>query len=116
MYVYVYAPSMSADLLHLVIFSRLRRRIVEIVVLQCRVLSERVECRELLLHFGCYLASSFIVNPAFENAKASSKIITTALDLYFKGISLRKISDHLEQFYNFQINCSSVCRWIRKFT
>jgi putative transposase len=58
----------------------------------------------------------FIVNPAFENCKASAKIITTALDLYFKGISLRKVADHLKQFYNFQINCSSICRWIRKFT
>lgn len=57
----------------------------------------------------------FIVNPAFECAKASYKIITAAVDLYFKGISLRKITEHLKQFYNFQINSSSVCRWIRKF-
>jgi transposase-like protein len=58
----------------------------------------------------------FIVNPAFENAKASYKIITAAVDLCFKGISLRKIEEHLKQFYNFYINSSSVCRWIRKFT
>ena len=58
----------------------------------------------------------FIVNPAFENCKASSKIITAALDLYFKGVSLRKVADHLKQFYSFEINCSSICRWIKKFT
>jgi transposase-like protein len=28
----------------------------------------------------------FVVNPAFENAKASAKIITAAIDLYFKGV------------------------------
>ena len=28
------------------------------------------------------------------------KIITITLDLYFKGSSLRKISDHLKQFYD----------------
>jgi putative transposase len=58
----------------------------------------------------------FIVNPAFENCKATAKIITAALDLYFKGVSLRKVADHLKQFYSFQINSSSICRWIRKFT
>jgi hypothetical protein len=53
----------------------------------------------------------FVVNPAFENAKASAKIITTAIDLYFKGVSFRKISDHLKQFYSFEIHCSNVCRY-----
>jgi putative transposase len=56
----------------------------------------------------------FIINPAFENAKASYNVITAAVDLYF-NVSLRKIAEHLKQFYNFQINSSSVCRWIRKF-
>ena len=28
---------------------------------------------------------------------------------------MRKIADHLKQFYNFKINCSSICRWLRKF-
>jgi transposase-like protein len=58
----------------------------------------------------------FVINPAFENCKASAKVITAALDLYFKGVSLRKIAQHLKQMYSFQINSSSVCRWIRKFT
>ena len=57
----------------------------------------------------------FIVNPAFENCKASAKIITAAIDLYFKGVSLRKAADHLKQLYNFEVDYSSICRWIRKF-
>ena len=57
----------------------------------------------------------FTINPAFENSNASAKLITAAVDLYFKGVSLRKIADHLKQFYNFKINCSSICRWLRKF-
>ncbi|MEW6605623.1 MAG: SWIM zinc finger family protein, partial [Thermoproteota archaeon] len=57
----------------------------------------------------------FTFNPAFENAKASARIMTTAIDLYFKGISIRKIEDHLKQAYNFEIDNSSICRWIRKF-
>ena len=56
----------------------------------------------------------FIVNPAFEHAKASAKVITTAVDLYFKGVSLRKIAEHL-QAEGTEINYSSICHWIRKF-
>jgi putative transposase len=57
----------------------------------------------------------FIVNPAFENAKASAKTITEAIDLYFKGVSLRKIADHLKQAKGVDVNYSSICRWIRRF-
>ena len=57
----------------------------------------------------------FISNPAFENAKASAKTITEAIDLYFKGVSLRKIADHLKQAKGVDVNYSSICRWIRRF-
>ncbi|HEY7079109.1 MAG TPA: integrase core domain-containing protein [Nitrososphaeraceae archaeon] len=57
----------------------------------------------------------YTINRAFENSKASAKLITAAVDLYFKGVSLRKIADHLKQFYGFKINCSSICRWLLKF-
>jgi len=42
---------------------------------------------------------NFIVNPAFEGAKESVRVITAAIDLYFKGVSLRKASDHIKQLY-----------------
>lgn len=58
----------------------------------------------------------FIVNPGFENSKASAKIVNAALDLYFKGASIRKSAHHLKQLYAFSVNSSSICRWIRKFT
>lgn len=58
---------------------------------------------------------TFIVNPAFENSKESAKVITAAIDLYFKGVSLRKASDHIKQLYGVDVNFGSICRWIRKF-
>lgn len=45
-----------------------------------------------------------------------ARIVATTLDLYFKGISLRKISDHLKQFYALEVNFSTVYRWIVKYT
>jgi transposase-like protein len=48
--------------------------------------------------------------------KASPQIITASLDLFFKGVSLRKITDHVKQFYNLRVNCSTVLRWIQRYT
>jgi len=54
----------------------------------------------------------FVDNMFFERMKADPKIICLTLDLYFKGVSLRKISDHLKQFYNLDICFTTVFRWI----
>jgi putative transposase len=57
----------------------------------------------------------FAVNSGFEKARADPKVITAALDLYFKGISLRKVCDHLKQFYGIEISHVALIKWIRKF-
>ena len=43
------------------------------------------------------------------------KIICAAIDLYFKGVSLRKVADHIKQFYEVKIDNTSVLRWIQRF-
>ncbi|MGH9878186.1 MAG: IS1/IS1595 family N-terminal zinc-binding domain-containing protein, partial [Nitrososphaerales archaeon] len=57
----------------------------------------------------------FIVNLGFEHAKKNPKVISAAIDLYFKGVSLRKVADHVRQFYGVKIDQTSVLRWLRKF-
>lgn len=57
----------------------------------------------------------FVDNLYFERLKADPKIICITLDLYFKGISLRKISDHLKQFYELDIHFTTVFYWIKKY-
>jgi putative transposase len=58
----------------------------------------------------------FVLNKGFEGMWYDARIVATTLDLYFKGISLRKISDHLKQFYALEVNFSTVYRWIVKYT
>ena len=48
--------------------------------------------------------------------KNKPEIITLALDLYFKGLSLRKVSDHLEQFFRVKVHYATILRWIDKYT
>ena len=57
----------------------------------------------------------FVNNVDFENMKYNPKIIALTLDLYFKGVSLRKISHHLKQFYELNISYKSVYNWIEKY-
>jgi transposase-like protein len=57
----------------------------------------------------------FVDNLFFERLKCNPKIICATLDLYFKGVSLRKITDHLKQFYDFDIHFTSVFHWINKY-
>ncbi len=58
----------------------------------------------------------FVINSGFERARADAKCITAALDLYFKGISLRKVADHVKQFYSIEVTHVAIIKWIRKFS
>ena len=57
------------------------------------------------------------VNPsaAFAQMRTNPKAVLIALDLYFKGISLRKIQDHLKQFEQTNVSFVAVYKWIRKY-
>lgn len=57
----------------------------------------------------------FIVNVGFEGSKKNPKIICAAIDLYFKGVSLRKVADHIKQFYGIAVANTSVLRWVQRF-
>ena len=67
-------------------------------------------------HYFCKdCKRTFVDNLYFEKMKADPKIICLTLDLYFKGVSLRKISNHLKQFYNIDIYFTTIHRWIDRY-
>lgn len=65
--------------------------------------------------FSCKDCGKKFVLDVAKRTKGDAKIITLCLDLFFKGISCRKIQDHLNQFYGFEISHATINRWIRKF-
>ena len=69
---------------------------------------QRYKCK------GC--GKQFIEEKDFERYKGNGKTTTVILDLYFKGISLRQISDHLKQFYELSLNPSNILRRIQKYS
>jgi len=70
-------------------------------------LSQKYLCRECEYRF--------VVNTGFENSKKEPKLICASIDLYFKGVSLRKVADHVKQFYGVSISNVSVLRWVQRF-
>jgi len=54
-------------------------------------------------------------NQGFDKMRANPHAITVALDLYFKGVSLRKIVDHLNQFEQIKVSHVAVLKWIQKY-
>jgi len=48
--------------------------------------------------------------------KHTATTITAAMDLYFRGLSLRSISNHLLQIYGHHLSYLTVYRWIRRYT
>lgn len=58
----------------------------------------------------------FVADEGFLKHRFDPKIVTLALDLYFKGASLRKVTQHLAQFYGIKVSQVAVLKWIRKFS
>jgi putative transposase len=58
----------------------------------------------------------FVHDLAFKGLKADGKTIALALDLFYKGVSQRKIKDTLGQFMGVEVSQPTINRWIQRFT
>jgi len=59
---------------------------------------------------------AFTERSPFLKMKHDAATILAALDLYFKGLSLRKVRDHLMQFYGEKVHHTTILKWIRKYS
>ena len=57
----------------------------------------------------------FINRRGFEKYRTSSEVITSALDLRAKGLSLGDIVDHLDQHYRIKVSRQTILDWQNKF-
>jgi len=57
----------------------------------------------------------FVWSEGLDKARYDSKIVALALDLYFTGLSLRKIVRHLKQFYGLEITHVTIYGWIQRY-
>lgn len=57
----------------------------------------------------------FTDRTAFEGMRSRAIAIASALDLYYRGLSLRQIEKHLESFYSVKVTHTTVYNWIKKY-
>jgi putative transposase len=48
--------------------------------------------------------------------RCDSRTVALAHDLYFRGLSLRKVADHFAQAYGLSVSPATIYRWIARFT
>jgi putative transposase len=51
----------------------------------------------------------------FEKMKNQVVAVVSALDLYFRGISLRQISEHLRSLYSIDVSYGTIHNWVKKY-
>ena len=65
--------------------------------------------------YKCLECGQRFCNNIGLRSKVSAKAITASLDLYFRGVSLRQVRQHLVQFYGINITHVAIYKWIHKF-
>jgi transposase-like protein len=48
----------------------------------------------------------------YQNKRSNPKTVGLALDLYFRGLSVRKVADHLAQIHGLKVGHGTVHRWL----
>jgi transposase-like protein len=59
---------------------------------------------------------SFSGREGFQKRRADPDTIARALDLYFRGTSLRQVAEHFEQAYGLPISAMTVYRWVTHYS
>ena len=58
----------------------------------------------------------FIPRDAFYRMRNNPEKITLSIDLFYRGVSTRKVQEHLGAFYPHNADHSTILRWIRKYS
>jgi transposase-like protein len=59
--------------------------------------------------------TKFVSQTAFKGMKNKATAIVSALDLYFRGISLRQLAEHLELTCGIKVSHGTIHNWVKKF-
>ena len=67
------------------------------------------------LYFCKKCNQRFTGRPGFQKMKHNALIISAGLDLYFKGLSLRAIQEHLQITYKEHVSHVTVYNWLKRY-
>lgn len=58
----------------------------------------------------------FIEGSDFPKMRVESRIISTAIDMYYEGLSVRKVQNQLQRIFGIQIGKSAIWKWLMKYS
>jgi transposase-like protein len=68
----------------------------------------------------CYLCKDckhkFVDNGSFVKMRTKDKVIVTALDLYFEGLSVRKVQRQIAKIFGVKVSQVAIWKWIMKYS
>ena len=68
---------------------------------------QRYYCKKCRIRFVC--------RTAFQRMRSKVAAIVSALDLYFRGLSLRQVAEHLEYTCGIKVTHGTIHNWIKKY-
>lgn len=72
--------------------------------------------REKIQKYFCKTCNHrFVLDTAFFRMRNKEQLITQCTDMYYSGMSFRKIADHLVRFFPKGVHYSTIYRWIIKY-
>ncbi len=91
---------------------------------KCTKCSSDMVIRKGLIHNKAFTAQRYMCKACkhrfsdkgqSKGLKGSPLAVVVAADLFFKGVSLRMIEDHLNRIYSLDVSYPTIHRWIRRF-
>lgn len=77
----------------------------------------KTENRGLIQRYGCKDCSyRFVIDDGFFRMRNSPTKITQSIDLFYRGVSTRKVQEHLGVFYPHNASNVSIYKWIVKYS
>jgi len=77
----------------------------------------KTENRGLMQRYGCQDCNKrFVIDEGFFRMRNHPKKITCAIDLFYRGVSTRKVQEHFKAFYPHNSSNMSIYRWVVKYS
>ena len=77
----------------------------------------KTQNRGLIQRYGCQDCNKrFVIDDGFFKMKNNPKKITCALDLFYRGVSTRKVQEHFKAFHPHNSSNVSIYKWIIKYS
>jgi len=77
----------------------------------------KTENRGLIQRYGCQDCNRrFVIDDGFFKMKNTPQKVTLCLDLFYRGVSTRKVQEHLQAFYPHNSSHKTIYKWIVKYS